>query len=232
MVPWARTSARSAPFEARARRFSVGSPLMRNRLPLGCRLASRAPAGIALLTHHEQQRGGHTGLAQPLSGGQLRSNNPFGVASAPAIEKKIVLAAGNERRHRIHMRGKHHVRLAAVAGIQVEPGTAIAAVRWLGNLRPLHGKAPLLQQGVEIRAHRSLVIGERFDVYQAARQVQGIERLHRFSAYLRPMPATHTAKCTTIFGMSDAPTNGSSTLSAAWSAASTCAARQAGSRHC
>ena len=44
ILPLALNTARSAPFEASARRLSVGSPLIRNRLPLAARFASLAPA--------------------------------------------------------------------------------------------------------------------------------------------------------------------------------------------
>ncbi len=149
---------------------------------LGVQIGHPRSRRIALLTHHEQQRGRHPGLAQPLGGGHLRGDNPLGVAGPPSIEEEIVLAAGDKRRHGIHVRGKHHIRPLAIAGIQVEAWTAVAALRRLRNRRPFHGKAPLAQKGVEILPYRSLVIGERFNVYQAARQVKRIERLHRCSA--------------------------------------------------
>ena len=44
ITPCALIPARSAPFDASAMRLSVGSPLIRKRLPLGDRLPMRAPA--------------------------------------------------------------------------------------------------------------------------------------------------------------------------------------------
>ena len=41
--PDAVSSIRNVPLEATARRFSVGSPLIRNRAPMGCSLAVLAP---------------------------------------------------------------------------------------------------------------------------------------------------------------------------------------------
>jgi hypothetical protein len=62
----------------------------------------------------------------------------------------------------------------SIARVQVEAGTAIAAVWGLGYFRPFHSKASLLQQGIEIRAHGSLVVGKRFNVDEAARQVKRV----------------------------------------------------------
>ena len=113
---------------------------------LGVQIGLRAPAESRSSPTTNSSAAATPASRKPLSGGQLRGNNSLGVAGAPAIEEKIVLAAGDKRRNRIHVRGKHHIRLLAMPAYRLNRGPLIAALRRLGNLRPFHGKAPLLSK--------------------------------------------------------------------------------------
>jgi hypothetical protein len=53
--------------------------------------------------------------------------NPLLIAGAPAVDEEVVLAAGKERRHGIHMDGEPRIRAFADAGAQVETRSAVLA---------------------------------------------------------------------------------------------------------
>ncbi len=57
--------------------------------------------------------------SQLFGGGDLSRDDPFRITGPAAVDKLVVLAPGDVRRHRIHVRREHHQRLRSRSGNDV-----------------------------------------------------------------------------------------------------------------
>ncbi len=77
--------------------------------------------GVALLADDEEQADLDAGVAQAISGGDLRGDDALGVAGAAAVEVLVVFAAAEEGRHGVHVGGENDIgRDAGKRGVDVE----------------------------------------------------------------------------------------------------------------
>ena len=118
------SSARSAPFEAIATLFSVGSPLIRNLQPIALFIGDFRAQAVALFAHQEQQADVNSFCAQALGGRYLRSDDAFGIARAAAVNAVLIFRGRNEGRHGIHVGGENDAWIGLLRGGGVNVGSA------------------------------------------------------------------------------------------------------------
>ena len=119
---------------------------------------------VALFSHHKQEANVNALLAQSFGSRNLRRDDALGVARPAPVNVSRIFRRGDERRHRIHVRGKYHrgLRMLLFSRIDVEAGAF-----YVHLLRPI---AQTAQFAVEIISHCSFVAGNRLDVHQLPRQ--------------------------------------------------------------
>ena len=113
MRPRATISYRSAPFEPSASLFSVGSPLIRNRLPRECERPTRAPALLrSSPTTKSKPKLRLPGFEELPGGRDHGGDDALGIAGAAAPDEVAIFAGRDERRDGIHVGGKYDNRVA------------------------------------------------------------------------------------------------------------------------
>ena len=165
ILPVARNTTRSAPFEASATRLSVGSPLIRNRLPFGFRFAAFAPA---------ESRSSPDTNSNPIRKPAARSTSaaatcaaiiPFASETPRPCMKFRVFAEWNVRRHGVHVRRKNQIgRFACRSPIHVPARPRRCALHRLRHGSLLHFPPALGKKTRKKIAYRALVVGRRFDL--------------------------------------------------------------------
>ena len=66
---------------------------------------------VALFAHHEQQSNVNSLLAQSFRSRDLRGDDALRIARPAAVNAPRIFRRRNERRNRIHVRGKDHLRM-------------------------------------------------------------------------------------------------------------------------
>lgn len=95
------------------------------------------------------------------------------------MDKFIILAAGNIRRHSIHVSGEDNVRrLSTDACVNIEPFAELAAFARLGNQSGLDNESAPAQEFSQEVAHDALAIGRRIDVHQLPGERNRVEPFH------------------------------------------------------
>ncbi len=109
MRPLARSSTRSAPLEARARRVVGWLAVDEELRSLGVKIGGGGSGGVSLFADDKKQADFNVGFAELVCCGDLRGDDALGVAGAAAIKIQVVFGAAEEGRDGVHVGGKDDI---------------------------------------------------------------------------------------------------------------------------